>query len=301
MNSQKARTILDIKNSETLNLNELKHKYKIYALKYHPDKNNSQDATEKFQEIHSAYQYLCEHDIESKLDETDTPIQPNTSYSEMLFTFIQTIIPIDNDTNVIRIIMQKLTNVCETKSIDFIEKLDKDTLIKIYDIIKKNQDVFNINPEYTSTIESILNNKIQNDEVIVLNPTLEDLFDNNLYRLTLDKNTYIIPLWHHELQYDNNGKDLYVRCNPILLDDIEVDDINDIHIYKTFQIHDIWGEKTIDVEVCDRIFTIEVDKLKLTDNQTIFLLNSGISRPNVKKIYDVSIRSTIYIHVTLEL
>lgn len=296
MNFQKACKILDINDKQKLNVDELKHKYKLYALKFHPDKNKSIDATEKFQEINSAYQYLCSHDIE-----LNEPYQENTSYSDILFTFMTSIIPIDKDTNVIHIIIQKLTHVCESKSHDFLEKLDKDTLIKIYDVINTNKDIFHIKDEYITKIENIINNKIQKDEVIILNPTLEDLFDNNLYRLTLDKNTYIIPLWHHELQYDNNGKDLYVRCNPVLLDDIEIDETNDIHVYKSYKIHEIWGKQDIEIEIGNRIFPIEAYELKFIENQTVFILDSGISRPNVKNIYDISMLSTIYIHVTLEL
>ena len=296
MNFQKACKILDINDKQKLNVDELKHKYKLYALKFHPDKNKSIDATEKFQEINSAYQYLCSHDIE-----LNEPYQENTSYSDILFTFMNSIIPIDKDTNVIHIIIQKLTHVCESKSHDFLDKLDKDTLIKIYNVIKTNKDIFHIKDEYITKIENIINNKIQKDEVIILNPTLEDLFDNNLYRLTLDKNTYIIPLWHHELQYDNNGKDLYVRCNPVLLDDIEIDETNDIHVYKSYKIHEIWGKQDIEIEIGNRIFPIEAYELKFIENQTVFILDSGISRPNVKNIYDISMLSTIYIHVTLEL
>ena len=296
MNFQKACEILDINSKQKINIDELKHKYKRGALKYHPDKNNSIDAKNKFQEVSEAYQYLCENNM--NLNELS---QVNTSYSDILFTFINTIIPIDKDTGVIHVIIQKLTHICETKSNDFLDNLDKETLIKIYNIIKMNKDIFHIKPEYISKIESIINNKVQNDEVIILNPTLEDLFDNNLYRLTIDKKTYIIPLWHHELQYDNNGKDLYVRCNPVLLDDIEVDEINDIHFYKTYNIHDLWGQEHIDVEIGSRIFTVEVNKLKIMRNQTIFISNSGISRPNIKDVYDISILSTIHIHVDLEL
>ena len=296
MNFQKACKILDINDKQKLNVDELKHKYKLYALKFHPDKNKSIDATEKFQEINSAYQYLCSHDIE-----LNEPYQENTSYSDILFTFMTSIIPIDKDTNVIHIIIQKLTHVCESKSHDFLDKLDKDTLIKIYNVIKTNKDIFHIKDEYITKIENIKNNKIQKDEVIILNPTLEDLFDNNLYRLTLDKNTYIIPLWHHELQYDNNGKDLYVRCNPVLLDDIEIDETNDIHVHKSYKIHEIWGKQDIEIEIGNRVFPIEAYELKFIENQTVFILDSGISRPNVKNIYDISMLSTIYIHVTLEL
>lgn len=296
MNFQEACNILDINNKQKLDINELKHKYRLCALKYHPDKNKSIDATEKFQEINSAYEYLCNQNLQ-----LNEPYQQNTSYSDILFTFMSTIIPIDKDTNVIHIILQKLTRVCESKSYDFLDKLDKSTLIKIYDVIKINKDIFHIKDEYITQIENIINNKFKNDEVIILNPTLEDLFDNNLYRITVDKNTYIIPLWHHELLYDNNGKDLYVRCNPVLLDDIEIDEANDIHVYKSYKIHEIWGKQDIDIEIGNRIFPIEAYKLKFIEDQTVFILDSGISRPNVKNIYDISMVSTIYIHITLEL
>ena len=296
MNFQKACNVLDINDKQKLDVDELKHKYRLCALKYHPDKNKSIDATEKFQEINSAYEYLCNQNLQ--LNES---YQQNTSYSDILFTFMSTIIPIDKDTNVIHIILQKIAHLCESKSYDFLDKLDKDTLIKIYNVVKENKDIFHIKDEYITQIKSIISKKIKNDEVIILNPTLEDLFDNNLYRLTLDKNTYIIPLWHHELQYDNNGKDLYVRCNPVLLDDIEIDETNDIHVYKSYKIHEIWGKQDIEIEIGNRVFPIEAYELKFIENQTVFILDSGISRPNVKNIYDISMLSTIYIHVTLEL
>jgi len=296
MNFQEACNVLNISNKQKIDVDELKHKYRLCALKYHPDKNKSIDATEKFQEINSAYEYLCNQNLQ-----LNEPYQQNTSYSDILFTFMSTIIPIDKDTNVIHIILQKITHLCESKSYDFLDKLDKDTLIKIYHVVNANKDIFHIKDEYITQIESIISRKIKNDEVIILNPTLDDLFDNNLYRLTVDKNTYIIPLWHHELLYDNNGKDLYVRCNPVLLDDIEIDETNDIHVYKSYKIHEIWGKQDIEIEIGNRIFPIEAYKLKFIENQTVFILDSGISRANVKNIYDISIVSTIYIHITLKL
>src|SRR5210317_1974540 len=153
MNFQKACKILNIDSKQNINVDELKHKYKRSALKYHPDKNNSIDAKTKFQEVSEAYQYLCENNMNLN------DISPeNTSYSDILFTFINNIIPIDKDADVIHIIFKKLTHICETKSNDFLDKLDKETLIKIYNIIKMNKDIFYINTEYINKIESIINN-----------------------------------------------------------------------------------------------------------------------------------------------
>ena len=299
MNFRKACEILDIDDNKNVDLIQLKQKYKTYALKYHPDKNKCSNSTNKFQEINSAYEYLCNyHENNTGLDEI---LEQNTSYSDILFTFIKTIIPIDKDTDIFYIIIQKITKVCEGKSVDFLEKIDKDMLIKIHNVIKQNQEVFHINDEYIELIENVINNKTKYDEVIILNPTLQDLFDNNLYRLTIDNNTYVIPLWHHELVYDNNGNDIYVKCNPILPEDVELDENNDIHIYRNFKISDIWGKEDITVNLGDRDYTIKVNKLKLIREQTIILMNSGISYINLKKIYDVSIMTTVFIHISLEM
>jgi hypothetical protein len=199
------------------------------------------------------------------------------------------------------LIIEKISKVCENKSVDFLEKLDKEVLIKILNLIKMNKEILHINNNYIELIESVINKKSQNDEVIILNPTLEDLFDNNLYKLTVENQTYIVPLWHHELIYENNNRDIYVKCNPILPDNIEIDDINDIHIYKQYSIKELWCKDTFEVDIYVKKIQLEVDKLKLMRHQTIILLKSGISRVNLKNIYDVSMVSTIYIHVTLDL
>jgi len=296
MNYQKACEILDLNDKQNIGITDIKQKYKIYALKYHPDKNKSPNSTEKFQEIHTAYEYLC-----NNVDSDDVSDTSDKSYSNILFKFLESIIPIDKDSQIMYLIIEKISKVCENKSVDFLEKLDKEMLIKINNLIKMNSDILHINNNYIEIIESVINKKSQNDEVIILNPTLEDLFDNNLYKLTVDNQTYIVPLWHHELIYENNNRDIYVKCNPVLPDNIEIDDINDIHIYKQYSIKELWGKDTFEVDIHIKKIQLEVDKLKLMRHQTIILLKSGISRVNLKNIYDVSTVSTIHIHLTLDL
>ena len=46
---------------QSATLDDVKSSYKRLALKYHPDKNSSPDATAKFQEIGSAYKAIIDH------------------------------------------------------------------------------------------------------------------------------------------------------------------------------------------------------------------------------------------------
>jgi len=57
-----SKTYYDILNiQEGASEEEIKKAYKKQALKFHPDRNKSPDATEKFKEISEAYQFLTEN------------------------------------------------------------------------------------------------------------------------------------------------------------------------------------------------------------------------------------------------
>ena len=58
MNYEKACNILKIDTKKSLDVNEVKKKYRIQALKYHPDKCKLENATELFLEVNEAYNYL---------------------------------------------------------------------------------------------------------------------------------------------------------------------------------------------------------------------------------------------------
>lgn len=65
MNIDQAATILEV--SPNISKEELKIKFKKLVIKYHPDRNHSPNATEKFIEIKDAYETLFKH--------IETPIQ----------------------------------------------------------------------------------------------------------------------------------------------------------------------------------------------------------------------------------
>jgi hypothetical protein len=217
----------------------------------------------------------------------------------MLFSFFQNIIGEDIQESIYQIVLNKISNTCENKAIQIIEKLDKNILLKICEMIQKYKEVFHFSPNFFDKIEEIVKEKIGNDECIILNPLLEDLFENNLFKLKIGEYSYAVPLWHHELVYDNSGRDIYVKCIPVLKDNITIDNKNNIIISEAFDIRDIWSKESIEIELGSQIFTIEMEKLKMAKHQSIILEKRGISKINTANIYDISKRADIIINITI--
>ena len=77
MDYNKACIILGVTESDTVET--IRKKYLKLIAKYHPDINQSSDATKKAQEINQAYDYLKEH-YENRSTENETKTYSSTSY-----------------------------------------------------------------------------------------------------------------------------------------------------------------------------------------------------------------------------
>ncbi len=285
---------------------DIKRQYRLNALQYHPDKNPNEDTSIQFHKIQDAYEYLmkyegymdddkCEHD-----ERADIVRQPST-FRTILLSFINDITR-DNDSNNMAIfyaILKKVSSLCENKAILYMETLDKPLLIKIYDILFKYQDAFHYTKSFMNKIQEVIKNKNETDECIILNPTLDDMYNDTLYKLVFNNHTYAIPLWHHELIYDNSGNELYVKCLPMLSDNIEIDSNNDILITTHYAIREMWQIGTLNIICGPNILPINVKTLHIVKYQRITFVNMGISRINTGDIYDTGTKSNVYVDIIL--
>lgn len=309
MNCKKACNVLEIDKKDyeknEINKNEIKKKYRMMALKYHPDKNNSSDSAEKFQEIHQAYEYLLKYEnnnffeIIDDSDSDDDDISDKNSYSWVLYSFLKNVLQKESYNNLFYTIIQRLSTTCEKTALETLEKIDKKTLIKIHEIMNIHRDVLHFDDFFYEKIDEIIKNKIKNDECIILNPVLNDLFENNLYKLNINENKYIIPLWHHELVYDNSGCDIYVKCNPMLPENIEIDSNNNIHVRLRYNINELLDVEKVDIGISKNPIYLYPSQLKITKSQTILLREQGISKINQNDIYDITKKSDIYLNIRL--
>jgi len=324
MNYELACEILGINPDIEVEVTEIKRIYRQNALIYHPDKNRGSDTTLIFQKIQNAYDFLLvdlgykdsendEFDID-KHEEEDEDEEPNysfqeyisskiKSYSNILTSFLAPIMQSDTfkeiQSKLIYLIIEKLTQKCENQAFAILEKIDNRAFLKIYELLKKYKTAFHISDEFLHRLEEHYSKKIGGAECVILNPFLDDLFENNIYKLVVNGEKYLIPLWHHELIYDNSGSDLYVRCNPILPENMEIDENNNIHVNCSISMDELWRKGFLEITMGKLIINVPKEQFKMMDHQIILLATMGISKMNTRDIYDISKKSDIYLHVDI--
>jgi curved DNA-binding protein CbpA len=295
------------KEPSEITIDVLKRHYKMKALQYHPDKNREPNAAAKFQEIHDAYEYLMKYQGFYKKDnnnideENDQGNDRKSGYQWVLMSFLKNILKEETRSSLYYTILNRIASTCEKTALETLSKLEKTTLFKTYEILIKYKESLHFSDAFISSIEELIKEKIKGDECIILNPTIDDLIENNLYKLTINDKIYIIPLWHHELIYDLSCNDLIVNCNPILPENIEIDENNNLHMRVTFNITDIWNKPFIDISIGRHIFSVPPSTFKLIEKQIILFPKQGISKMNSQDIYDVSKKTDIYLNITLKM
>ena len=281
MNFNKACTILQI--NTTFSEVDLKKSYRIMALKYHPDKNphNQKESEEKFKEIQESYEFLSNH-LQYNKENNTANSDYNSIFSDFLSSFFSNGSPEVN--NIVNSILRDGQNA----SIKLFEKLDKDTAIKIFEFINNYQHILYVSKETVDKLKEIINKKIENDNMIILNPTLEDLLNDNIYVLTFEEEKYFIPLWHDEIYYKNkkNNNDIVIKCIPELPDNISLDNNNNLIITICFSASDILNKDIYTYNIGNIEYDINVSKLHIKSVQEYLIKGKGISLIQPNEIYD---------------
>ena len=298
MNFKIARELLELQTN--FSLQELKKNYHMKALKTHPDKCiDDPKASEKFKELNDAYHYLLDYlsvtgEINKKENESDN------SYHNLLYKFLNI------DHNTIHELISKLTQGYYNITVSMFENMEKDNSIELYNFIVKYKDILYINDDDIQKIKSIIREKVKNDNVYILNPSIEDLFNHRIFKLKYNDDVFYVPLWHSELQFtgSNNNSDINVICVPELPENITIDQYNNIHYNINIGLDGIINKEYIDFHICNldegkKIVKLKVSDLRVTKYQTLILRNQGIAVIDRSDSYNIDNLSDIVFHVTL--
>jgi curved DNA-binding protein CbpA len=295
MNFNKACSILQI--NSTFSEIDLKKAYRIMALKYHPDKNpnNQKESEEKFKEIQESYEYLNNY-LQYNKEKKDINLDYNSIFSDFLSSFF------NNGSPEVNNIVNSILRDGENASIKLFEKLDKDKAIKIFEFINTYQHILYVSKETVDKLKEIINQKIENDNMIILNPSLEDLLNDNIYVLTFEEEKYFIPLWHDEIYYKNkkNNNDIVVKCIPELPDNISLDNNNNLIINVTFSISEILNKEYITYNIGTISYDINVTKLHIKSIQQYLIKGEGISLIQSNEIYDNTKKGNVIFQIHLK-
>ena len=169
----------------------------------------------------------------------------------------------------------------------------------------KYKHILYISNETLELVSLIIKEKYKNDRIFILKPSLKDIIEHNIYKLYVDKEFYLVPLWHNELYFDApDGSDIIVLCQPKLSSNIIIDENNNIYYEMYIQIQDelsnlIKNDKFISIEIGEKWFSIPLDKLYLKEDQIYIFKGQGIAQISETSMYNISLKSDIIIKIML--
>jgi hypothetical protein len=309
------KIILGLLPDKKYTLKELKTNYKIAALKHHPDKHfNSQESTMKFKEINEAYLYL--HGKHDNHDNNDN--ENDHCYANLLSKFISSLMNKFSYTQIatVHVVIQVLMNKCEMLTSTLFDHMDRESLLFIHQLIIKYHSILELGRERLNSIREIIKKKLQENDIIIIQPTISELFnENNIQVVEHEKNIYYVPLWHTEIYYninqpcENGGgqereereeRELIVKCIPSLPEHIYIDELNNIYIDVRTRVENLFNQTKLTVLISESVsFDIPVHTLEFKTHQTITLKKCGIPMINTENIYDVSEKMNIVIHLEI--
>ena len=291
MNFEKAIKLLDI--NKIFTERELKKAYFKQALKYHPDKNKNENTKTRFQDIGEAYGFL-------RNNEKDNKDYTKLSFRQMLEKCLQWIqVEGELETLFMQTTLHSLLLDYKKISIKVFETMRKERALEIYDFFVKYGDMFSISEDWLLEMRTIIKKKMEGDNIIILNPNLEDMLNDKIYKLEIEGGVYYVPLWHNELCYDSSGNDIIIRCIPELDINITIDDDNNLYYTVHETIANVLKNKKMVITIGNKVFEISSSELKITSRQIYLLYEKGILYINTENIYDNEKRGHIYIDIHL--
>jgi hypothetical protein len=183
--------------------------------------------------------------------------------------------------------------------------MSKSYSIEIYNFLSKNKYILHITQEILTHVLEIIHNK--EIQTIIINPSIDDLFENNIYKLNYKNSLYLVPLWHHEVYFDEEDEDdddvkqdkeFVVTCLPVLPNNMMIDEDNNFIVYLDVIFgHDLLYKKYIYLYLGKKELCVPINELRLKHTQVFVFKKQGISKIK-DEIDNVEDKSDIVVNIT---
>ena len=305
MNYKEAFDILNIDlnlvNYNDISLEYLKKQYRKLALKHHPDKNgNTIEANEQFQKINEAYHFLKREIKHINPEDLNIDIDNDADsslYYDILKGFMKTVFEGKYNEMLSKVVNDIITKGQQI-SIKIFDELDKETTLNIFTFLSTNRYTLHLSEDILEIVRGILVKKYDNVQIFKLNPCINDLLSNNLYKLYVNNDLFLVPLWYSESYFDSSGSEIIVICDPDLPKNITIDEDNNILTELSIDHNDLFNNDSIKFNIGEKTFDIFLSNLYIKREQTYVIKNAGISKQK-NNIYDISEKSDIILKITI--
>jgi len=331
MNINDARTILGV--SRDCSLVEINKRYRILALRLHPDKNgDAPEYTVAFQELNTAYHTLLPGVKNAPNDTNDAGETTNANdtnydagnattepYANIFMNFVKSLFRpkcnsekygTDGGNQILLDLLHRIVHDYTSISVHAVlDSLDPSVLFQLYETLEQYNSAVSMDSHIFEEITRIIREKMQNNNIVILKPSLKDVIQNNISVLQFGGQTFYVPLWHSELHYrietpDAGGKQLIVKCMPELPEHMSIDSNNELHIDVRVDIKELLNLSggVLRIPLYDsECLELPVRELHIKSRQTIVLKNNnyGISLICATDIYDVKNKAPVCVHVCL--
>ncbi len=273
---------------------DIRAAYYKAALKFHPDKNDSKEAAERFKEINRAYTYLQEYSNIHVEDDNDL------SYLSIIKKCITTMVPeLKWDDLFLDTTINNIITDCQKVSLHVFDHLSKEKSLEIYSFLVTYKDILHLSEDILQKMLSIIHSKSLHDNIIILNPNITDLLEDQIYKLDIFNKQFYVPLWHNEVIFDISGNDLIVKSIPELEKNIVIDNDNNVHCNRTISLQDCFDQSHLKINFGEKLFEIPVAELFIREEQIYILQHKGILLADHADLYNTQKRGHIFVHLTL--